>query len=331
MADFVDQIGGTQWAQVQSQYFETDAAGHQRYINESGNLLAGIWVDDTNPGDLSKTLASNPAGPTNTYTDLAAEATRAAAHFGLSGAALQDANFIIAQPPKFSDPNALSTGYCAFHDYTEPASPGNSYYKDPSVGRDIAYTNMPYVAAITTGGQNDCGANSVNPPPKGNLDDFSIALGHEIQETVTDPGAEDIIGNITTGSETYLGGWYDMLDANENGDKCAYVGTPLTQVLGLNVSGLPNDPDPGRGRQHHRHRRWHVRGAVAVEQRRRGWGRLLRRRGQHRPPRHARGRAALRPGDAGRPRQAGPDQRRREPSERTRAHHRRTHRAHPRV
>jgi hypothetical protein len=247
MADFVRQMGGTQWANLQSQYFQTDSAGHQTYINENGNLLAGIWADDTNPGNLAKTLSTNPAGPTNTYTELAAEATRAAAHFGVRGSALTNANFIIAQPPKFSDPNALSSGYCAFHDFTEPGSPGNSYYNYPTVGRHIAYTNMPYTLAITTGGQNDCGANSVNPGAQGKLDDFSIALGHEIQETATDPGAEDIVGNITTGSQTYYGGWYDIADANENGDKCAYVGTPLTQALGLpSVSGLPTTlPIPG--------------------------------------------------------------------------------------
>ena len=46
-----------------------------------------------------------------------------------------------------------------------------------------------------------------------------------MEETVTDPGAEDVVGS----SPTYLGGWYDTVDANENGDKCAWVGLdPLT-------------------------------------------------------------------------------------------------------
>jgi hypothetical protein len=56
-------------------------------------------------------------------------------------------------------------------------------------------------------------------------------LGHEIEETVTDPGAEDILGSGT--STTNLGGWYDSLDANENGDKCAWVGESL---------GAPGEP-----------------------------------------------------------------------------------------
>jgi hypothetical protein len=247
MADFLRQIGGTQWAQSQSQYFQTDAAGNRAYVEESGNLLAGIWVDDANPGNLSGTSATNPAGPTNTYTAMAEEAQRAAQHFGVSGSGLINANFIIAQPPAFTDPNALRQGYCAFHDYTNSASPGNGYYNYPGLAQNLSYTNMPYVLAITTGGQNDCGAGAVNSGAQGKLDDFSIALGHEVEETVTDPGAEDIVGNLLTGGQTYYGGWYDAVDANENGDKCAYVGTPLNQVVGAgNVAGEPKVlPVPG--------------------------------------------------------------------------------------
>ena len=247
MADFLRQIGGTQWAQSQSQYYETDASGKRTYIDESGNLLAGVWVDDANPGNLTGTSAKSAAGPANTYTDLAQEAQRAAQHFGVNGSALTNANFVIAQPPAFSDPNALSQGYCAFHDYTNSASPGNGYYNYPGLAQNLSYTNMPYVLAVTTGGQNDCGAGAVNSGAQGALDDFSIALGHEVEETATDPGAEDVVGNLLTGGETYFGGWYDAVDANENGDKCAYVGTPLTQVLGLGaVAGVPKLlPVPG--------------------------------------------------------------------------------------
>jgi hypothetical protein len=56
---------------------------------------------------------------------------------------------------------------------------------------------------------------------------------HELEETITDPGAEDIVGSGT--SATKLGGWYDTIDANENGDKCAWVGEPL-------IGGLPGAP-----------------------------------------------------------------------------------------
>ena len=233
MADFVQQMGGTDWAGVQDQYYQTDSSGAQQAITNPSEQLAGIWVDDSgDASSLSTTSSSNPAGPTNTYTDLAQEAARAVSHFGVTD--LANANIIIAQPPNFSDPNALSTGYCAFHDYTEPNLEGGIYNGLPA---GIAWTNMPYALAINSGGANVCGENAVNTDARGKLDGFSIVLGHEIEETVTDPGAEDVLGSGTSAQQ--IGGWYDALDANENGDKCAWVGENLLTATG------PPEPIPG--------------------------------------------------------------------------------------
>jgi hypothetical protein len=230
MADFLYQIGGTQWAGEQTQYYET-VNGKNTAITNPTDLLAGIWVDDTNSiTGLPKTSSSNPPGSSNTYTDLAAEAARAVKHFGIKD--LGDANLIIAQPPNYSDPNALNSGYCAFHDYTLPNLEGGIYN---GITPDISYSNIPYQLAINSGGANVCGENAVNSGAAGTLDGFSIVLGHEMEETVTDPGAEDIVGS-GTGPQTYYGGWYDPLDANENGDKCAWVGEPLINT------GLPQQP-----------------------------------------------------------------------------------------
>ena len=233
MADWVSQLGGTGWAGVQTQYYQTNAAGKQLFITNPKTQLAGIWADDgDNAAALANTSANNPAGPTNTYTDLASEAARAAQHFGITH--LSNVDIVVAQPPNFSDPNALSSGYCAFHDYTQPGFEGGIY---DGIKSGIAYTNMPYSLAINSGGANECGENAVNPDARGKLDGFSIVLGHEIEETVTDPGAEDIKGSGT--STTNLGGWYDAADANENGDKCAWVGENLLTAQG------PPEPIPG--------------------------------------------------------------------------------------
>src|SRR5947209_9666736 len=233
MADFVQQMGGTGWAGVQDQYYQTDSSGAQQSITNPSEQLAGIWVDDTNDASgLPSTSSSNPPGPTNTYTALAQEAARAVSHFGVTD--LANANIIIAQPPNFSDPNALATGYCAFHDYTEPNLEGGIYNGLPT---GIAWTNMPYALAINSGGANVCGENAVNNDARGKLDGFSIVLGHEIEETVTDPGAEDVLGSGTSAKQ--IGGWYDALDANENGDKCAWVGENLLTAQG------PPEPVPG--------------------------------------------------------------------------------------
>jgi serine protease len=231
MANFVHQLGGTQWAGTQSQYYQTvkDSSGnpYNQYITNPGDQLAGIWVDDINSiTGLPKTSASNAPGAKNTYTDLAAEAARAAAHFGVTD--LSNADFVIAQPANYSDPNAVASGYCAFHDYTQPGLEGGIYNH---VRKGLSYTNMPYALSINSSGTNVCGENAVNSGAAGKLDGFSIVLGHEIEETVTDPGAEDIRGSGT--NTTNLGGWYDSIDANENGDKCAWVGESL---------GLPGEP-----------------------------------------------------------------------------------------
>jgi serine protease len=89
---------------------------------------------------------------------------------------------------------------------------------------------MPYV--LNSGAS--CGENSVNTGYfAGRLDGFTIVMGHEIEETITDPGAEDVINGQN------LGGWYDYT-GYENGDKCAWVGytegitTPSTVPGGLN-------------------------------------------------------------------------------------------------
>lgn len=226
MANWLYQLGGTQWAGEQTQYYQTvtDPSGnaYEQHIANPADQLAGIWADDADSiAGLPGTSSSNPAGSANTYTDLAAEAARAVRHFHITD--LSNADVVIAQPPNYSDPNALSSGYCAFHDYTFPGVEGGIYDGLP---KGISYTNMPYALAIDSGGANACGENAVNAGAAGKLDGFSIVLGHEVEETVTDPAAEDVIGSGA--GATQLGGWYDPLDANENGDKCAWVGESLT-------------------------------------------------------------------------------------------------------
>jgi serine protease len=139
---------------------------------------------------------------------------------------------VIFQPSGLSDPNAVSQGYCAFHDYTWPGIESNVYN---GLQQGISYSNIPDQLAININGANVCGENAVNPGSAGRLDGFSIVTGHEMEETITDPGAEDVVGSGI--SPTHLGGWYDTVDANENGDKCAWVG--LNPVTGQGTFPIP--------------------------------------------------------------------------------------------
>ena len=114
------------------------------------------------------------------------------AHFRITD--LNNADIIIAQPPNYSDPNALSTGYCAFHDYTCRLPGGiTTAYARASPTRTCPTSWRSTPAAPTSAARTPSTA-----APAGKLDGFSIVLGHEIEETVTDPGAEDILGNITS-------------------------------------------------------------------------------------------------------------------------------------
>jgi serine protease len=210
MTNFVSAMGGTAWAGVSTQYYET-VNGQNVYIQNPSNVLGGVWYDNTNP------IHNNVSG-----LELAQEAQRAVAHFGVTD--LDNAQFVIAQPQLYNEAGFNSgAGYCAWHDYTQP-----QYY--PGVQPGISFTNMPYVLNSGTG----CGENSVNTGYfAGRLDGFTIVVGHEIEETITDPGAEDVINGQN------LGGWYDF-SAWENGDKCAWVGysegvaPPSTVPGGLN-------------------------------------------------------------------------------------------------
>lgn len=210
MTAFVKAMGGTAWAGVSTQYYET-VNGQNISIQNPSNVLGGVWYDDTNP------IHDNVTG-----LELAQEAQRAVAHFGVTD--LDNSQFVIAQPQKYNEAGFNSgAGYCAWHDYTQPST-------YPGVEPGISFTNMPYV--LNSGAS--CGENSVNTGYfAGRLDGFTIVLGHEIEETITDPGAEDVVNGQN------LGGWYDYT-GYENGDKCAWVGytqgltTPSTVPGGLN-------------------------------------------------------------------------------------------------
>ncbi|HEY2543892.1 MAG TPA: hypothetical protein VGH92_12690, partial [Gaiellaceae bacterium] len=125
MTSFIGAAGGTAWTNVSTQYYELDN-GQPVYIQNPGNILAGTWYDDTNP------IHDNVTG-----LELAQEAQRAVAHFGVTD--LANSQFVIAQPQKFNEAGFNSgAGYCAWHDYTQP-----QYY--PGVQPGISFTNMPYV------------------------------------------------------------------------------------------------------------------------------------------------------------------------------------------
>ena len=122
---------------------------------------------------------------------------------------------------------------------------------------------------------NDCGENAVNSGPAGKLDGFSIVLGHEIEETITDPGAEDILGSGTSHHEPRRlvrhASTPTRTATSAHGSASRSSADCPARRTCLPIPGAMGDIKGNRGHD--------VRRAVAVEQRSRRRHRLLRGRG----------------------------------------------------
>ena len=184
----------------QTQYCEGVATGTKQ-CGSSGthvghptsNPVKGTWLDSA---------SSAPKRPSD--AQLAAEAQRAAAHFGVSGDNIQ----IIVDSPHGVVPSGFKTQYCAWHDVTSSSS-----------GADVPYTNFPYITDAGSG----CGASFVSTSNgvSASTEGVTIVGGHEYSETLTDPQA---------GS-----GWLDA-SGYETGDKCAWIssGQGASTIISLN-------------------------------------------------------------------------------------------------
>jgi hypothetical protein len=187
LTSFFNGVGGSQWNTSVTQY--TDSTGA---ITNPTGMLKGSWYD----------TSSVPRRPTQ--SNVAAEAARAAAHFGVYNSNTQ---YFVAMSTGH-DPSGFKTQWCAFHSSTS------------SSGHVISYTDFPY----STDAGASCGENSVNSGSAGYLDGFTIVGGHEFAETETDPQPNS--------------GWLDSSGA-ENGDKCAWVGLQNTS---FSTGSFPTQP-----------------------------------------------------------------------------------------
>ena len=190
------------WSSVMTQYCEGIAAGstscpasapHVGYA--TGGALAGIWSDTAAPMPVDAT-----------FSQLAAEAVAAAAHFGNATATSnRNAQYVIVSP-KGAHPDGFNSGahFCAWHAFTSSAA------------GDLAFTNLPYIPDMGT----SCGQNFVNSGSAGTLDGVTMVEGHEYAETITD--------------QNPAGGWTDA-DGEENADKCSWI-SPSRPGGAANVS-----------------------------------------------------------------------------------------------
>jgi len=173
----------TQWCDGAATGATSCAAGIPR-IPRQVNILAGVWYDNS---------AASPSAAT--AAQLAAEANKAAGHFGNTTTAANRLAYYVILSPKGTNPDNYQGQYCAWHDYTS-GSNGN-----------MAYSNQPYNIDSGAG----CGVGFVNSP--GTLDGFTMTLGHEWHEMMSDQFPSG--GWSNHGSGTHSG--------QENSDECAWI------------------------------------------------------------------------------------------------------------
>jgi hypothetical protein len=206
---FFGNVGGSAWAGIQTQYCNvvlpgsTSCVGGSGYVTNPRHQLRGVWTDPTPvPSDivtlgLAENLVNDP---------LAAEAQRAAAHFGFD----PTATYMILTPPE-----PIATGqpvYCGYHSQTTSVDGYGNPFR-------VQYAFIPWLNTNWPGvGTTGCGMHNVNATSdafgNGIFDGYSIVTGHEYAEAVTDPD------NLLSVQD----GWNDA-QGNEDGDKCAWMNT----------------------------------------------------------------------------------------------------------
>jgi hypothetical protein len=207
---FMANLGGSPWASVQTQYCRNVPAGTTScagipgadYITNPKHQLKGVWTDPTPVPDdivtlgLAENLVNDP---------LAQEAIRASAHFQYD----PDATYIIMTPPR-----PIATGqpvYCGYHTQTTSINGLGNPYR-------IEYSFIPWQNTDWPALGQSCGLHNVNASSNsfgnGIFDSWSIVVGHEYSEAVTDPDNFFAVQD----------GWNDD-QTSENADKCAWYHT----------------------------------------------------------------------------------------------------------
>jgi len=208
---FMANVGGSPWAGVQTQYCRNVPAGVTSCAGSPGadnitnpkKQLKGVWTDPTPVPDAIVTL-----GLAENLVDdpIAMEAQRAAAHFQYD----PQATYIILTPPR---PVAIGQPvYCGYHTQTTSIDGLGNPFR-------IQYAFIPFQNKDwPVLGSNGCGKHFVNATSNsfgnGIFDGFSIVVGHEYSEAVTDP--DNFFANQD--------GWNDA-SGSENADKCAWIET----------------------------------------------------------------------------------------------------------
>lgn len=186
LQSFLSAVGSSAWLNTVTQYCQGMASG-TIYCNGSGTpagnqsgmlISTDVWYDN---GSVA------PNKPKQ--SQIAAEAVRAAQHFGNTGAGSNDTTQYVIATANGYNSSGFGRQYCAYHSYATSAY------------GDIAYTNLPYI----TDAGSICGANFNGLGADAGI---TIVERHEAAETITDQFPSS--------------GWVDS-SGEEIGDKCAWI------------------------------------------------------------------------------------------------------------
>ena len=210
VAHFLSGLAGATdtWSTIMTQYCQGAPIGAHSCGPNSTKIIHPT-TSPLNPKVFFDIATPAPAVPGD--SDFAAEAKRAAEHFGnTTPASNRNAQYIIATA-RGNNADGFGKDFCAWHTYT------------PSKYGLLSYTNLPYVSQAGY----SCGSGLVNTP---GLDDgITTVTGHEYVESATDPFP--------------ITGWVDKThDQNEIADKCAWIdpGLPGAAInLSLTTGTFP--------------------------------------------------------------------------------------------
>jgi serine protease len=200
----------TQWCDgngVSSGATTCPASGASYVPYQSGGVLSGVWYDNS---------AASPSAASG--NQLGQEAVKAAGHFGNTTSAANRYAYYVILSPTGTNPDNYQNQYCAWHDYTGDSSLTGGAVSSPY--GDLAFSNQPYNMDSGAG----CGVGFVNSP--GTLDGWTMTLGHEWHETMSDQFPAGGWTNHVAGS-SYNG--------QENSDECAWI-APGTAGGAANVT-----------------------------------------------------------------------------------------------
>jgi hypothetical protein len=158
---------------------------------QTGGVLSGVWYD--NSGASPATASGNQLGQ---------EAVKAAAHFGNTTAASNRHTYYVILSPHGTNPDSYFNNYCAWHDYTGDSSLTGGAVNSPY--GNLAFSNQPYNTDMGA----SCGVGFVNGSA-GPLDGWTMTLGHEWHEMMSD--------------QFPAGGWTNHTTGAENSDECAWI------------------------------------------------------------------------------------------------------------